>query len=99
MKKLLAIILAVSMVLSLAACGNDTPNQSTSGATGTTDVVWATASLGGTIQMVATAIATVVNKYESDLKITIQATGGSVENVRLFRGNEADIIHTTEAEV
>ena len=96
MKKVLAIILAVSMVLSLAACGNDTP-ASTQSSGGTKDVIWATASLGGTIQMVATAIATVVNKYEPDLKITIQATGGSVENVRLFRSNEADIIHTTEA--
>ena len=97
MKKVLAIILALSMVLSLAACGSKDPAASTPAAGGTKDVVWATASLGGTIQMVATAIATVVNKYESDLKITIQATGGSVENVRLFRGNEADIIHTTEA--
>ena len=96
MKKLLAIILAVSMILSLAGCGSQNTNSSQA-ANGTKDIIWATASLGGTIQMVATAIATVVNKYESDLKITIQATGGSVENIRLFRSNEADIIHTTEA--
>ena len=114
MKKLLALILALSMVMALAACGakNETPTgtdttptstdttptpdaQPASG--GTKDIIWATASLGGTVQMVGTAIATVVNKYEPDLKITIQATGGSVENVRLFRDNEADIIHTTEA--
>ena len=74
MKKLLAIILAVSMVLSLAGCGQQ-ENSSSQATNGTKDIIWATASLGGTIQMVATAIATVVNKYETDLKITIQATG------------------------
>ena len=60
------------------------------------NITWATASLGGTVQMVATAIATVINKYEPNYKITVQATGGSVENIRLLKSNECDIAHTTE---
>lgn len=110
MKKTLTLVLALAMALSLVSCsGNNSSagNAGNSGSAapsggggtsgGTQDIIWATASLGGTVQMVGTAIATVVNKYEPDLKITIQATGGSVENIRLFRDNEADIIHTTEA--
>jgi TRAP transporter TAXI family solute receptor len=61
------------------------------------NLIWGTASLGGTVQMVATAITTVVNKYEPNMKITVQASGGSVENPRLLRDELIDIAHTTEA--
>lgn len=100
-KKLLALVLSLSVVL--AACGGQTSSTVTSepggapGAeAGTVNLTWATASLGGTVQMVATAIATVINKYEPDYKITVQATGGSVENIRLLKNNECNIAHTTE---
>lgn len=97
-------LLALSMTLGLAACGKTEPpagsGTGSGSGTGTTSdevaLTWATASLGGTIQMVATAIATVTNKYEPNYKVTVQATGGSVENVRLLRNGECDIAHTTE---
>lgn len=103
-KRFLALILALSLALSLAACdqtpkqtGTDQPGAASGTASGdTVNITWSTASLGGTVQMVATAIATVINKYEPNYKITVQATGGSVENIRLLAAQECDIAHTTE---
>ena len=100
-KRILAMTLIASMLLPLVACGSP-GGAGASGATpaasgnNSVNITWATASLGGTVQMVATAIATVINKYEPDYKITVQATGGSVENVRLLANNECNIAHTTE---
>lgn len=103
MKKIVALLLTAAMLISMCACGQKPaePNSDESGsgaapAGGEVNITWATASLGGTIQMVGTAIATVVNKYEPNYKVTVQATGGSVENIRLLRAGECDIAHTTE---
>ncbi|MEM5780270.1 MAG: TAXI family TRAP transporter solute-binding subunit [Lawsonibacter sp.] len=102
-KRFLALSLAMAMMLSLSSCSNSSgPAASGSAASSaspsndTVYITWATASLGGTVQMVASAISTVINKYEANYKVTVQATGGSVENVRLLANNECDIAHTTE---
>lgn len=108
MKKFVAIVLALVLTFSLTACGQKADPGATSTPTAAStpaavggeneeiNLTWATASLGGTIQMVGTAIATVINKYEPNYKVTVQATGGSVENIRLMRSGECDIAHTTE---
>jgi TRAP transporter TAXI family solute receptor len=59
-------------------------------------IAWGTASLGGTAQVVATAVASVITRHEPNLRISVQATGGSLENVRLLRAEEVEMAHTTE---
>jgi len=59
-------------------------------------IVWGSGSLGSTTQMVATAIGTVVSKYEPNLKISVQTTGGNTENARLLRAKKIDVAHSSE---
>ncbi|MEZ5676268.1 TRAP transporter solute receptor, TAXI family [Thalassovita litoralis] len=60
-----------------------------------TELGFATSSSGGTGYMYAVAVATVVNEDSPDLKITPFPSAGVVENDRLLRGDEAQLIlHT-----
>lgn len=112
MKKGISIILAIVMMLSLTACGGPTdssnsPDQSgtkpeaqTNGNNETTqsaDLVWGVASLGSSAQMVASAISTVVTKYNPNIKISVQATAGSNENVRLLKEKGIGIANVNDA--
>lgn len=58
---------------------------------------WGVATLGSSAQMVSTAVASVVSKYNPNIAISIQATAGSAENVRLIRRGEIDIANASEA--
>ena len=60
-------------------------------------IIWATAPLGGAAFVVVSAIASVVERHEPGLRITVQATQGSDENPRLMRDRRIDICHTTSA--
>lgn len=56
---------------------------------------FATSSSGGTGYMYAVAVATVVNENSTDIKITPFPSAGVIENDRLLRNDEAQIIiHT-----
>lgn len=59
-------------------------------------LVWGTASMGSSAQIIGTAIGVTVGKYEPNLKISVQTTGGSLENPRLLHDKKIDIAHTTE---
>ncbi|MBC7133501.1 MAG: TAXI family TRAP transporter solute-binding subunit [Roseovarius sp.] len=71
---------------------------STALAQGRTDLGFATSASGGTGYMYAVAVATVVNEASEDLKITPFPTAGVVENDRLLRGDEAQLILHTGGE-
>lgn len=59
------------------------------------DIGFATSSSGGTGYMYAVAVATVVNERHPDIKITAFPSAGVIENDRLLRNGEAQIIlHT-----
>jgi len=58
-----------------------------------TPIIWGTASLGSTGQMVGAAIGSVINNHEPNLKISVQATGGATENPRLLARKQLDIAH------
>lgn len=58
--------------------------------------IWGSASMGGSAQMVITAIGTLINDKDPYLNINVQSTGGSMENPRLLRAGEIDIAHTGE---
>jgi len=59
-------------------------------------LTWASASMGSSAQMMCSAIASIVNMNVPNLKLSVQTTGGSVENPRLFRDGKVDLCHTTE---
>ncbi|MGK7664321.1 MULTISPECIES: hypothetical protein [unclassified Marinovum] len=60
-----------------------------------TELGFATSASGGTGYMYAVSVATVVNEDSEDLKITPFPSAGVVENDRLLRGDEAQLIlHT-----
>ncbi|MDO5298289.1 MAG: TAXI family TRAP transporter solute-binding subunit [Clostridia bacterium] len=89
MKKTLAILLSLMLALSLCAGASA---EEISGS-----YSWGVASLGSSAQMVASAIATVVTEHYPQLSISVQATAGSSENIRLIRNDEIDIANVNDA--
>ncbi|MGF6861433.1 TRAP transporter TAXI family solute receptor [Rhodobacteraceae bacterium MBR-64] len=63
-----------------------------------TELGFATSASGGTGYMYAVAVATVVNEDSKDLKVTPFPSAGVVENDRLLRGDEAQLILHTGGE-
>lgn len=61
-----------------------------------TDLIWGTGTLGGTIQLMGTACASVLQEKFPDMSVTVQATGGSIENCRLLSSGDINIGHTTQ---
>lgn len=98
MKKIVAMLLALMMVLSLAACGGNqtapadpgnsdsTPPASASGRT----LSLGTASLGGNFFTLGAAMASVIMD-NTGVAVTAQATSGSVYNVGAVNDGEMDI--------
>lgn len=60
------------------------------------DLTWGTGTLGGTIQLMGTACASVMQETLGNWTVTVQATGGSIENCRLLNSGDIDIGHTTQ---
>lgn len=84
-------ILALSLSLMLVCIGCTAFGESLSGT-----YSWGVASLGSSAQMVASAISAVVTENYPDLQLSVQATAGSSENVRLLRGEEIDIANVND---
>ncbi len=59
------------------------------------EITWSSVSLGSSAHMILTSIGSVINRHEPSLKITVQPTGGSMENPRLIADEAVDICHTT----
>ena len=97
-RRLLAITLVAALALALfAGCGTDTPGGGSGSGGGTnTTLTWGAGTLGGTIQLMATAGASVLQDKVEGLTVTVQATGGSIENCRLLASGDLDIGHTTQ---
>ena len=58
---------------------------------GATQLNWAAAGVGGTYYPLSIAIGKVVEKYVPEVKITIETTGGGVENARLVGAGDNDL--------
>ena len=87
-KRMLALALAAAMMVGvLTSCSN---GGSTSGGTsgnssdGALNITWGAGTLGGTIQLLSTACASVIQDKIPGSTVTVQATGGSIENCRLL---------------
>ena len=99
-KRMLALALAAAMMVGvLTSCSN---GGSTSGGTsgnssdGALNITWSAGTLGGTIQLLSTACASVIQDKIPGSTVTVQATGGSIENCRLLASGDLDVGHTTQ---
>ena len=101
MKKFLALVLSVVMVLSLVACGETktetpapetTPEQTETTPTAeAVDAVLATGGTSGTYYAVGGVLQTVLGSKLSLLKVTVESTGASKANVNMMTDGEAQL--------
>lgn len=87
-KKFIALILGMMFLLLLAGCGQ---NSAENNAGKVTQLSFATAGTGGSFYPLGGGIAKVISDHYPQFNVSAEATGGSVENVRLFDGHMADI--------
>jgi len=93
MKKLLALILAGAMALSLVACGGGEPAPE-AGGEAAPEVVKMTMGTGGTTgtyYAFGGVIANVINSKDVGVEINVQSTGASKANIYLVHDGEADL--------
>lgn len=90
MKKLLAIVLALALVLGLAACGQK-PSGDEPAPVEAKDIVIGTAATSGTYYFVGAALGNVVDQQSEMLNVLVQSTAGGVENVNLVDSGDLDI--------
>lgn len=82
----LSLLLVLCLLFLVAGCGK--PEQ--------TALVMATGSTTSTGYILGGTIADLLSRTLDNTSVTIQATGGSIENTRLLMDGEADIAHSTE---
>lgn len=100
MKKLISLMLALTMVLSLAACGGGSTTTTTapaaSGDSATAPAAESykckigTGSSGGVFYVLGAAMAEVINKDSEILNLTAQATSATSENIAFTTSKELD---------
>lgn len=98
MKKFLALVLSVVMVLSLVACGETKTEQPADAGTEQTetpaapvDAVLATGGTSGTYYAVGGVLQTVLGSKLSLLNLTVESTGASKANVNMMTDGEAQL--------
>lgn len=113
MKKFLALLLALAMILSLAACGakeNPAPSapvvsqeveETSSIKRGDMPKVvrWGSASSGSAGYVIITAFSDMVSKYVTEFKSSSMSTSGGAENIRLMGSGDIDFGQTTSADL
>ncbi|MFS0574031.1 TAXI family TRAP transporter solute-binding subunit [Sporosarcina sp. 179-K 3D1 HS] len=85
MKKHLTLLSVLIIVLLLAACGNAGANGNAK-----TNYTLTTAGTSGSFYAIGAAITQVLNNNSESLNVTNQASGGSVENIRLLDNKEVE---------
>ncbi|KYO64311.1 TAXI family TRAP transporter solute-binding subunit [Thermovenabulum gondwanense] len=88
--KYLIILLLIAMVI-LTACGGNQSKPVAEEKPKRTELYFATGGTAGTYYPLGGAIAKVWNENINGLQVTVQPSGGSVENLRLIGNGDADI--------
>ncbi|WP_339183399.1 TAXI family TRAP transporter solute-binding subunit [Oceanobacillus sp. FSL W7-1293] len=83
-KKIMFLILLTSIFMVMAACSGN------SDASNSNNAIITTGGTGGTLYPVGASITKVVNGGQDTIKLTNQASGGSVENVSLLHNGDAE---------
>ena len=102
MKKFLALVLSVVMVLALVACGEKAPapveqqpapeqTETTPAPAEAVDAVLATGGTSGTYYAVGGVLQTVLGSKLSLLNLTVESTGASKANVNMMTDGEAQL--------
>ena len=90
MKKTVVLLVVCTMVAALlAGCGGG--GSSTTPAAKPTQMIMATGGTAGTYYPFGGAIAQIFNSKAPNVNVTAQATGASVENIRLLEKKEAEL--------
>ena len=84
----LAVVLVLALIIFVVGRGGKQQEQ--------TALVMATGSTTATGYILGGTIADLITRTVDDVSVTIQATGGSIENTRLLVDGQADIAHSTE---
>ncbi len=98
MKRLISLILALTFVLAMTACGgsagNSTPagtkNSAAAPSSGTYKCKIGTGNSGGVFYVLGAAMAEVINKDSTVLNLTAQATSATSENIAFTTSKELD---------
>jgi TRAP transporter TAXI family solute receptor len=92
MKKVLIGLLAVLLVVSLAGCSSQQKDDKAKGSTGkTVQLRMGTVNVGGTYYLTGTAYSQTLAKYQPDIKVNVEVTGGSVDNLKLLASGDIDL--------
>ncbi len=84
----LVVVLVLALIIFVAGRGGKEQEQ--------TALVMATGSTTATGYILGGTIADLITRTVDNVSVTIQATGGSIENTRLLVDGQADIAHSTE---
>lgn len=106
MKRLTALLLALTMLFALAACGaktktedatasSKTASDDSAASSGTTRLVLGTSTTGSTYYILGTGWASVMKSAVPGAEISIEATPGGITNMQSMRAGDMDMGMTT----
>lgn len=82
MKKIVSLLLALSMMLCLTACGNSSSKSSNAPQGGATRITIGTAGTSGALYPMGVAMAETITKHVDGITATGESTAASIENLR-----------------
>ncbi|SFE52552.1 TAXI family TRAP transporter solute-binding subunit [Alteribacillus iranensis] len=88
MKKFLSALFSLCLVFALVACGSSGGGEASGGESEETFLSIGTGGTGGAWYAIMSAAGAALN---SDLNLDVQATGGSIENMKLVTNQSADL--------
>ena len=93
MKRKISLVMVIMLVVSLLAigCGGQAGEKKQEDGVQTFNLLMATGGTAGTYYPLGGSIANVWNEHIDGLNVTIQATGASIENLRLLASGETDL--------
>ncbi|MCP3028347.1 TAXI family TRAP transporter solute-binding subunit [Halobacillus sp. A5] len=84
-KKAILTLISIGIILIMTGCSGASNANG-----GSKNVMITTGDTGGTLYPIGASITKIVNDKQKDIKLTNQASGGSVENVNLLQQNDSE---------
>lgn len=104
MKKLFALFLALTMLLSLVACGESTPSQAetpedSQPAPQSYNYTWGACSSSSGYYALNVAVSDVINKNVDNVSVTVTETGGGAENLKFIHEGQVQFGQTSVPDI